>query len=111
MAGLSGLRVLVTGASGLVAFPVAAELAKANEVHALARWSDPEQKRMMEATGARTVTFDLANKDLSSLPDVDVVINYAVLPQQYPQSYEVNTAATGRVSANSRETTWHTPAK
>ncbi|MCW1428954.1 NAD-dependent epimerase/dehydratase family protein [Novosphingobium sp. JCM 18896] len=103
MAGLSGKRVLVTGASGLVAFPVATELAKANEVHALARWSDPEQKRKMEAAGARTVTFDLANPDLSSLPDVDVVINYAVLPQQYAQSYEVNTAATGRLARRYRD--------
>ena len=54
MTQLSGRRVLVTGASGLVAFPVAAELAKSNEVYAVARFSDPEQKRMLEDAGART---------------------------------------------------------
>ncbi len=47
MSGLSGKRVLVTGASGLVALPVAVELAKKNEVFAVARFSDPEQKRLV----------------------------------------------------------------
>ena len=81
MAGLSGKRVLVTGASGLVAFPVAVELARDNEVFAVARYSDPKQKRLIEAAGARAIAFDLAEEDLSPLPkSVDVVINYAVLP-------------------------------
>ena len=53
MSGLSGKRVLVTGASGLVAFPVAVELAKNNEVYAVARYSDPKQKQLIEASGAR----------------------------------------------------------
>ncbi len=105
MSGLSGKRVLVTGASGLVAFPVAAELAKANEVHALARWSDPEQKRLMEAAGARAVSFDLADEDLSSLPQaIDVVINYAVLPPSFGNmAYDVNTGATGRLARRYRD--------
>ena len=47
MAGLSGKRVLVTGASGLVALPVAVELAKDNEVFAVARYSDPAQKALI----------------------------------------------------------------
>ena len=63
MAELSGRKVLVTGASGLVAFPVAAALAKNNQVYALARWSDPHQKQLMEATGAQPITFDPANED------------------------------------------------
>ncbi|MDR2857882.1 MAG: NAD(P)-dependent oxidoreductase [Novosphingobium sp.] len=105
MAGLSGRKVLVTGASGLVAFPVAAELAKTNEVYALARWSDPAQKRMMEAAGAQAVTFDLANEDLSPLPAaVDVVINYAVLPPGFGNmAYDVNTGATGRLARRYRD--------
>ena len=55
MSGLSGKRVLVTGASGLVAFPVAVELAKNNEVFAVARYSDPKQQKMIEAAGARAI--------------------------------------------------------
>ncbi len=104
MSGLTGKRVLVTGASGLVAFPVAAELAKDNEVFALARWSDPAQQRLMEETGAKAVKFDLADKDLSSLPDVDVVINYAVLPPNFGNmAYDVNTGATGRLARRYRD--------
>jgi NAD(P)-dependent dehydrogenase (short-subunit alcohol dehydrogenase family) len=74
MAALSGKRVLVTGASGLVALPVAVELAKHNEVFAVARYSDPAQKALIEASGAKAVAFDMANPDLSALPEsVDVV--------------------------------------
>jgi nucleoside-diphosphate-sugar epimerase len=105
MAEFSGRRVLVTGASGLVAFPVAAELAKANEVYAVARWSDPEQKRLIEAAGAKAVSFDLAEEDLSPLPrSVDVVINYAVLPPNYGNlAFDVNTGATGRLARRYRD--------
>lgn len=102
--GMSGRRVLVTGASGLVAFPVARELAKSNEVYAVARFSDPAQKRLLEAAGAHTISFDLADPDLSPLPQsVDVVINYAVLPPTQKMAYEVNAAATGRLARRYRD--------
>jgi nucleoside-diphosphate-sugar epimerase len=104
MAQLSGRRVLVTGASGLVAFPVAVELAKTNEVHAVARFSDPEQKRELEAAGVRTIAFDLAEEDLSPLPrSMDVVINYAVLGPDHDQVYNVNAAAAGRLARRYRD--------
>jgi UDP-glucuronate 4-epimerase len=105
MFGVSGKRVLITGASGLVALPVAVELAKDNEVYAVARYSDPEQKRKIEASGARAIAFDMAEPDLSPLPkEVDVVINYAVLPPNFKNlAYEVNTASTGRLARRYRE--------
>jgi nucleoside-diphosphate-sugar epimerase len=104
MPNLSGRRVLVTGASGLVAFPVAVELAKSNEVYAVARFSDPEQKRMLEAAGAQTIAFDLAEHDLSPLPkSVDVVINYAVLPPTHKDAYDVNAGAAGRLARRYRD--------
>lgn len=105
MTEMQGKRVLVTGASGLVALPVAVALAKDNEVHAVARFSDPAQKRLIEASGARAIAFDLANPDLSALPEaVDVVINYAVLPPKFGNlAYEVNTAATGRLARRYRD--------
>lgn len=101
---LSGKRVLVTGASGLVAFPVARELAKANEVFAVARFSDPAQQRAIEEAGAIPVPFDLAQEDLSALPgSVDVVINYAVLPPVFKDAYNVNAGATGRLARRYRD--------
>ena len=100
---LSGRRILVTGASGVVAFPVAKELAKTNEVYAVARFSDPAQKRMLEDAGAHPIAFDLADHDLSPLPEsVDVVINYAVLPPQ-KNAYEVNAGAAGRLARRYRD--------
>ncbi len=104
MVQVSGKRVLVTGASGLVALPVARELAKSNEVFAVARYSNPEQKRIVEEAGAKAVSFDLADSDLSPLPkEVDIVINYAVLSPSHPQHYEVNTGATGRLARRYRD--------
>jgi nucleoside-diphosphate-sugar epimerase len=102
---LSGKRILVTGASGLVALPVAVELAKDNEVFALARWSNPDQRKLVENAGAQAVSFDLANPDLSPLPkSIDVVINYAVLPPNFGNmAYDVNTGATGRLARRYRE--------
>lgn len=100
----SGQRILITGASGLVAFPIAVEAAKTNEVYAVARFSDPEQKRMLDAAGVRTIAFDMANPDLSPLPkSVDVVINYGVLPPTHEDAYEVNVAATGRLASRYRD--------
>ena len=104
MTQLSGRRVLVTGASGLVALPVAVELAKANEVFAVARFSDPRQKEILEAAGARTVVFDMADPDLSPLPEsVDVVINYGVLPPGHKDAFEVNAGAAGRLARRYRD--------
>lgn len=104
MTKLSGRRVLITGASGLVAFPVAVEAAKTNEVYAVARFSDPEQKRLLEAAGVRTITFDMADPDLSALPkSVDVVINYGVLPPTHRDAYEVNAGAAGRLASRYRD--------
>lgn len=96
--------MLVTGASGVVAFPVAVELAKSNEVFAVARFSDPAQSRMLEQAGAHPIAFDLADPDLSPLPEaVDIVINYAVLPPTQATAYEVNAGAAGRLARRYRD--------
>jgi UDP-glucuronate 4-epimerase len=104
MVQLSGRRVLVTGASGLVALPVALALAKSNEVYGVARFSNPEQKRILEDGGVRPIAFDLANHDLSPLPrSVDVVINYGVLPFTNKEHYNVNAGAAGRLARRYRD--------
>lgn len=102
---LSGKRVLITGASGIVALPVAVELAKNNEVFAVARYSDADQKRKILEAGAQAISFDLAEEDLSPLPkSVDVVINYAVLPPKFKNmAYDVNTGGTGRLARRYRD--------
>jgi hypothetical protein len=70
----------------------------------VARYSNPEQRRLIEEAGARAVTFDLAGEDLSPLPgSVDVVIHYAVLPLTHRNAYEVNAGATGRLARRYRD--------
>ncbi len=72
---LEGQRVLVTGATGQVARPLAEKLAERNEVWAAARFSDPEAKAELEAIGIRTAKFSMGESDLSGLPDVDYVFH------------------------------------
>jgi len=104
MTQLSGRRVLITGASGLLSLPIAVRLARSNEVYAVARFSNPEQRRLLDAAGARTIAFDLAEHDLSPLPrSVDIVFNFAVLGSKDKEMYNVNAGAVGRLASRYRD--------
>ena len=72
---LENQRILVTGATGQVARPIAEQLNANNEVWAAARFSDPAAKEALEALGINTVYFSMGESDLSGLPDVDYVIH------------------------------------
>ncbi len=74
---LEGHRILVTGATGQVARPLAEMLVEKNEVWAAARFSDPNAKQELEAIGVRTATFSMGDEDLAHLPDVDYVFHCA----------------------------------
>jgi UDP-glucuronate 4-epimerase len=77
---LGGRRILVTGATGQVAEPVARRLAADNDVVALARFTDPAARARLEDAGVTCVAVDLAGDDLSAVPDdVDLVCNFAVV--------------------------------
>lgn len=76
---LSGQRVVVLGATGMVATPVVHSLAADNEVWGVARFHNKTAKVALDDAGVHTVTVDLAEPDLTVLPkDVDYVINLAV---------------------------------
>jgi UDP-glucuronate 4-epimerase len=76
---LQGEKIVVTGATGQVGFPVAVALAKENEVVAPARFSDPSAKERLEAAGVRCVTADLGAGQLDDIPtDPTYVLNFAV---------------------------------
>lgn len=72
---LEGQRILVTGATGQVARPLAEKLNEKNEVWAAARFSDPQAKAELEAAGIGTAVFSMGEEDLSHLPDVDYVFH------------------------------------
>jgi UDP-glucuronate 4-epimerase len=66
---LDGQKILVTGATGKIAFPIARELAKRNEVWGAARFSKPEARDKLGAAGIRPLQLDMSAGDLSSVPD------------------------------------------
>ena len=76
---LHGKTIVVTGATGQVAEPVAIALAADNEVVAGARFRDSDARDRLEAAGVRCVPIDLLTGDVSGLPaDADYVVNFAV---------------------------------
>lgn len=76
---LTGKTIVVTGATGQVAEPVALALAQENEVVAGARFRDEAARARLEAAGVRCVPIDLTTGEVSGLPaDADVVLNFAV---------------------------------
>jgi UDP-glucuronate 4-epimerase len=66
---ISGEKILVTGASGNVARPLALHLAADNEVWGIARFADPVRRQELDDAGIRTLAVDLGAGDLSDVPD------------------------------------------
>jgi nucleoside-diphosphate-sugar epimerase len=76
---LQGKRILIVGATGMVAGPVVRHLAEKNEVWGAARFRNRKARAELEEHGVRTALLDLADPDFSELPrDVDYVINLSV---------------------------------
>ena len=76
----SGHKILVTGPTGQVGFVVAKAMAQqGNEVWGVARFSDAEKKKVLEAAGVKCVSADLEKGDFSSIPkDFDYVLHFGV---------------------------------
>ena len=72
---LKNQKILITGATSQVARPVIETLSAENEIFGLARFREEEQRRGIEALGARTVAVDLAEGELDQVPqDFDYVL-------------------------------------
>ena len=77
---LRNQRLLVTGPTSQVGLPLARELARENEVHGLARFSDESSRIPLEEAGVHCIPIDLADDSLSPLAeDYDYVLNFAVV--------------------------------
>ena len=73
------MRILITGATGQVAFPLARALARDHEVWGLARFRRASDRERLEAAGVRCAAGDLAAGRFGDLPrDFDQVLNFAV---------------------------------
>jgi len=66
---LDGEKVLITGATGKVAFPIARTLAANNEVWGVARLRDPDDRELLAGAGVKPVALDVSVGDFSVLPD------------------------------------------
>ncbi len=75
---LSGEKILITGATGQVANPIAKALARDNEVWAVARFGKAAARSDLEQAGVRCAVVDLALGDYSAVPDdVTYVLHFA----------------------------------
>jgi len=101
---LRDARILVTGATGQVALPVAIALAAENEVIAIARFTDVDKRARLERAGVECVGVDLARGSLDGVPrDADYVCNFAVVKSnRWEVDIAGNAEAAGMLMAHCR---------
>ena len=80
LAPLSGQRILVTGATGMVGGPLAKRLAAdGNTVFGGARFTNAAARDDLAAAGVNTIRVDLGTADFAEVPDdLDYVLNFTV---------------------------------
>jgi len=99
---LEGETVLVTGATGKVAFPIARALAAAgNRVYGLARFSDPRSADRLRKSGIEPIAGDLHLATFADLPADSGYVFHAGAALDYDSVWEydleVNALSTGRL--------------
>ena len=76
---LQGAKSLITGPTGQVAFPIARELAKANDVYAVARFGDPKRREMPEGLAIACMQKRLPGDELEDPPAVCPALRISAL--------------------------------
>jgi nucleoside-diphosphate-sugar epimerase len=105
---LRGKKIVITGVTGQIAFPLAEFLAQDNEVYGVARFTAEGSRARVEAAGIRPVVSDLGDADYSEIPtDADHLAHLAayMVPQSmdYDEAIRQNAEATGLLLAHCRE--------
>ena len=78
MSQLADEKIIITGATGQVANPVAKALARDNEVWAVARFGSTDARRDLEDAGVHCAVVDLAAGDYSGVPaDLTYALHFA----------------------------------
>lgn len=78
---LTGQKVLITGATGKIGFPIARALAQTNDVWGAARLTEPAAVERLRDSGVRPVPVDVSTGDFTALPrDFSHVFHAAVDP-------------------------------
>jgi UDP-glucuronate 4-epimerase len=102
-----GEKVLITGATGKIAFPIARALAQHNDVWGIARLREPAARDKLLAAGIRPIAWDLSGADLTGLPDdFGYVFHAAVDPglDDWIRCVEINTQPSGDLLYHCRNT-------
>jgi UDP-glucuronate 4-epimerase len=103
---LEGKTLLVTGATGQVAFPIVRALAPTNRVLAFGRFQKEADRARVEALGAEVVQGDLARGELAAVPEApDAVLHFAVARSATPDfdgDLAANAEAAGLLMARCR---------
>jgi nucleoside-diphosphate-sugar epimerase len=102
---LTGKKVLVTGATGQIARPIAERLAAENEVWCAARFTNPDARRELESVGIVTCPWTLGSGDFDGLPtDFTHVVHSAALmaAPEHDEAVRVNAEGTGLLMQHCR---------
>ena len=76
---LQNEKILITGVTGKIAFPIARALAGQNEVWGAARLAKPADRDRLTESGIRPLPLDLSNSDVSQVPDDFTYIFHAAV--------------------------------
>jgi len=101
---LKNEKILIAGPASQVAFPIARELVKHNEVFGLARFGNPADRARVEALGVKCLVADLARDSFDHLPDdFTYVLNFAVVrSDDFDYDLAANGEGTARLMAHCR---------
>jgi len=102
---LKNEKILLTGPTSQVAFPIARELAKHNEVYGLSRLSSASDRTRLEAIGLKCISADMAQDAFDHVPDdFTYVLNFAVLKtDSFDQDLAANAEGLGRLMSRCRK--------
>jgi UDP-glucuronate 4-epimerase len=99
-------KILITGATGQVARPIAEALARSHEVWALGRFGTPGVEDELAAKGIKTWRWDMGRSSLDGLPnDFTHVFHSAVHRGEdgdFDTAIEINTVAVGQLMTHCR---------
>jgi len=102
---LSNQKILITGATGQVAAPIAHHLARNNEVWCIARFTAKGSRQALQAHGITTRVCDFSTGEFGDLPrDFTHVVHSAVeLYGDFDAALRVNAEGTGLLMTHCRQ--------
>jgi UDP-glucuronate 4-epimerase len=97
---LESEKILITGATGKIAFPIARALAQRNEVWGAARLRDPADRDRLVDAGITPIALDMSTRDFSALPNDFTYVFHAAVDVgagEWVQCVETNAQNSGEL--------------